>query len=132
MQTLNWNVYVTIIWKQMLEIIPYYTLFYEATEFVWLAQHTDSNSAHLQVLATRREGNNMRPPHWKFESQLIGKVTTLLTRKQRVRLTKKKMEWHTSQTRNNKGFGTMITTSCKVDKRTFIRYICSYLYFINR
>ena len=28
---------------------------YEAAEFVWLAQHTDSNSAHFQVLATRHE-----------------------------------------------------------------------------
>ena len=46
----------------MIEVLPYYTLFYEPAELVQLAQHTESNySAHLQVLATRREGKNM--PH---------------------------------------------------------------------
>ena len=59
MQTMTTNVSVSLIWKQMLGILPYYTLFNEPAEFVRLAQHTESNSAHLQVLATRREGKNM-------------------------------------------------------------------------
>ena len=53
------NAFVCLIWKQMLERLPYYTLFYKPAEFVWLAQHAGGNSAHLQVLATRRKGNNM-------------------------------------------------------------------------
>ena len=61
MQTMTTNVSVSLIWKQMLEILPYYTLFYEPAEFIWLAQHAESNSAHLQVLATRREGS-LAPP----------------------------------------------------------------------
>ena len=59
MQTMATNVSMSLIWKQMLEILPYYTLCYKPAELIWLAQHTESNSAHLQVLATRREGKNM-------------------------------------------------------------------------
>ena len=66
MQTVTTNVSVILIWKQMIEVLPYYTLFYEPAELVQLAQHTESNySAHLQVLATRREGKNM--PHMSGE-----------------------------------------------------------------
>ena len=56
MQFMTTNVSASPIWKQKLEILPYYTLFYEPAEFVWLVQHTEGNSAHLQVLATRSEG----------------------------------------------------------------------------
>ena len=47
------NVSVSVIWNQIFEEFEYYALFYKLNRFFRLAQHAESNSAHLQVLANQ-------------------------------------------------------------------------------